>query len=135
MDKLSSGTLRIDHWPEKATAQAQLRAEIIKHLFAQLPPEAYDADEIKLKANAVFAHIYTAGLGEGARVRHQGLCPLRPSIALVVKGPMVAPPADVGGQGQESRRRFQHGAGLTRVGRAGGVPLRGCVALLARCGM
>lgn len=70
LDKLSSGKLQIDHWREKATAQAQVKAEIIKHLFAHLPSGAYDADEINLKANAVFAHIYTAGFGEGARVYH-----------------------------------------------------------------
>ena len=38
-----------------------MKAEIIKHLFANLPSGAYDADEINLKANAVFAHIYTSG--------------------------------------------------------------------------
>ena len=62
--------MQIDHWREKATAQAQVKAEIIKHLFAHLPSGAYDADEINLKANAVFAHIYTAGLDAGARTWH-----------------------------------------------------------------
>jgi type I restriction enzyme R subunit len=33
-------------------------------------PIAYDADEINLKADAVFAHIYTAGFGGGAQVLH-----------------------------------------------------------------
>lgn len=70
LDKLNSGKLQIDHWREKATAQAQVKAEIIKHLFAHLPSDAYDADEIDLKASAVFAHIYTAGLGGGLRVYH-----------------------------------------------------------------
>lgn len=70
LEKLNSGKLQIDHWREKATAQAQVKAEIIKHLFASLPADAYDADEINLKAGAVFAHIYTCGLGDGARVYH-----------------------------------------------------------------
>jgi type I restriction enzyme R subunit len=70
LDKLTSGKLQIDHWREKATAQAQVKAEIIKHLFANLPAGAYDADEINLKAGAVCAHIYTAGLSGGARVVH-----------------------------------------------------------------
>lgn len=70
LDKLTSGKLQIDHWREKATAQAQVKAEIIKHLFANLPTGTYDADEINLKANAVFAHIYTAGFGDSARVYH-----------------------------------------------------------------
>jgi type I restriction enzyme R subunit len=70
LEKLNSGKLQIDHWREKATAQAQVKAEIIKHLFAGLPSDAYDADEINLKAGAVFAHIYTSGLGDGARVYH-----------------------------------------------------------------
>jgi type I restriction enzyme, R subunit len=70
LGKLSSGKLQIDHWREKATAQAQVKAEIIKHLFTHLPPGAYDADEINLKATAVFAHIYTAGFGAGAGMYH-----------------------------------------------------------------
>ena len=70
LEKLSNGKLQIDHWREKATAQAQVKAEIIKHLFAHLPPGAYDSDEINLKANAVFAHIYTAGLGGNSPVYH-----------------------------------------------------------------
>lgn len=59
LEKLSSGKLQIDHWREKATAQAQVKAEIIKHLFSSLPAGAYAASEINLKASAVFAHIYT----------------------------------------------------------------------------
>ena len=70
LDKLAGGKLQIDHWREKATAQAQVKAEIIKHLYAHLPPGVYDTDEINTKANAVFAHLYTAGFGEGARVYH-----------------------------------------------------------------
>ena len=70
MGKLSSGKLQIDHWREKATAHAKVRAEILKYLFAQLPSGVYDADEINHKANAVSAHIYTAGFGEGARAYH-----------------------------------------------------------------
>ena len=70
LNKLTSGKLQIDHWREKATAQAQVKAEIIKHLFANLPPGAYDAGEIDLKANAVFAHLYTGGLGSDGRTYH-----------------------------------------------------------------
>ena len=70
LERLASGKLQIDHWREKATAQAQVKAEIIKHLYAHLPPGVYDTDEINTKANAVFAHLYTAGFGEGARVYH-----------------------------------------------------------------
>jgi type I restriction enzyme R subunit len=68
--KLSSGKLQIDHWREKATAQAQVKEEIIKHLFAHLPPGAYEAEEISLKASEVFAHIYTTGFGLGAAAYH-----------------------------------------------------------------
>lgn len=70
LDKLTAGKLQIDHWREKATAQAQVKAEIIKHLFAYLPPGAYDADEIDLKAGALFAHIYTTGGGDGTHRYH-----------------------------------------------------------------
>lgn len=65
LTKLIGGKLQIDHWREKATAQAQVKAEILKHLYAYLPSGAYDAEEINLKANVLFAHIYTAGVGEG----------------------------------------------------------------------
>lgn len=68
--KLTSGKLQIDRWREKATAQAQVRAEIIKHLFANLPAGAYDEEEINLRAGAVFTHLYTATVGEGPRVYH-----------------------------------------------------------------
>ena len=47
-----------------------MKAEIIKHLYAHLPASAYDPDEINIKAGAVFAHIYSAGLGGGAPVYH-----------------------------------------------------------------
>lgn len=70
LDKLISGKLQIDHWREKATAQAQVKDEIIKHLFANLPSGAYDADEINLKADDVFSHIYTTDLGSGTYVYH-----------------------------------------------------------------
>jgi type I restriction enzyme R subunit len=70
LEKLDSGMLQIDHWREKATAQAQIKAEIITHLFVGLPADAYDADEINLKAGEVFAHIYMSGLNNGARMYH-----------------------------------------------------------------
>ncbi|MBP7204282.1 MAG: type I restriction endonuclease subunit R [Propionivibrio sp.] len=70
LDKLAGGKLQIDHWREKATAQAQVKAEIIKHLFAHLPAGAFASDEINLKAGAVFAHLYTTGLQGDTRVYH-----------------------------------------------------------------
>lgn len=70
LDRLNSGKLQIDRWREKATARAQVQSEIIKHLFINLPGNLYDADEISLKASALFAHLYTAGPGEGVRVLH-----------------------------------------------------------------
>ena len=33
-----------------------------------MPPGAYEADEMSLKASAVFAHIYTAGFGRRSSV-------------------------------------------------------------------
>ncbi len=70
LNTLASGKLQIDHWREKATAQAQVKAEIIKHLFANLPDDAYDAEEINLKAGAVFAHIYMAAGSTTATAYH-----------------------------------------------------------------
>ena len=70
LETLTSGKLQIDHWKEKATAQAQVKAEIIKHLFANLPDGAYGDDEINLKASAVFTHIYVTAGGAGAALYH-----------------------------------------------------------------
>lgn len=70
LGKLTGGKLQIDRWREKAAAQAQVKAEIIKHLWASLPLAAYNAEEIDLKANAVFSHIYTSGMGDGPRAYH-----------------------------------------------------------------
>jgi len=70
LEKLTSGKLQIDHWREKATAQAQVKAEIIKHLFSSLPAGVYAASESNLKASAVFAHIYTAPGFSGGNTIH-----------------------------------------------------------------
>lgn len=71
LEKLLSDKLRIDHWKAKATAQAQVKAEIIKHLYINLPGEGYTEQEIAEKANIVFAHLYETGLGmDGSRVYH-----------------------------------------------------------------
>jgi hypothetical protein len=64
LEKLGIGKLQIDYWREKLTVQAQVKAEIIKRLSVNLPTDAYDADEINLNANAVFADVYTAGLAK-----------------------------------------------------------------------
>lgn len=70
LGKLTGGKLQIDRWREKAAAQAQVKAEIIKHLWGSLPLAAYAPEEIDLKASAVFSHIYTAGIGDELRVYH-----------------------------------------------------------------
>ena len=70
LEKLTTGKLQIDHWREKATAMAQVKAEIIKHLYEHLPEGAYESGEIDLKASAIFTHIYAAGFGESAQVLH-----------------------------------------------------------------
>ena len=70
LETLAGGKLQIDHWREKAAAQAQVKAEIIKHLWANLPDGAYDADEIDTKAGAVFTHIFTTSSGSVASVYH-----------------------------------------------------------------
>lgn len=53
-----------------ATVQAQMKAEIIKHMYEHLPASTYDPNEISLKASAVLAHIYQAGFGEGPQIYH-----------------------------------------------------------------
>lgn len=66
LGKLTGGKLQIDRWREKAAAQAQVKAEIIKHLWGNLPLSVYDADEIDLKASAVFP-TFTPPLSETNR--------------------------------------------------------------------
>lgn len=68
--KLQDIQSQIDHWREKASAQAQVRAEIIKHLFANMPGDRYSDEEISQKADALFSHIYTAGDGGGSPTVH-----------------------------------------------------------------
>ena len=46
------------------------RSDASQHLYAHLPASAYYPDEINIKAGAVFAHIYSAGLGGGTPVYH-----------------------------------------------------------------
>ena len=71
LGKLLSGKLQIDHWREKATAQAQVRAEIIKHLFINLPGTGYAEHEISAKADMVFSHLYQTGIGvSGSQLYH-----------------------------------------------------------------
>ena len=71
LDKLLSDKLRIDNWREKATAQAQVKAEIIKHLFVNLPGAGYAEDEISARVDMVFAHLYHPGVGaSGSSMYH-----------------------------------------------------------------
>ena len=70
LDLLNNGKLQIDHWREKAAAQAQVRAEIIKHLWTHLPDQGYVEDEISMKVDAVFTHIFTSSGGGGASAYH-----------------------------------------------------------------
>ncbi|NQE49429.1 type I restriction endonuclease subunit R [Herbaspirillum rubrisubalbicans] len=70
LEKLANQRFALERLRSMATVQAQMRAEIIKHLYAHLPAGTYDPDEIAMKAGAVFAHIYSAGLGDDAQVIH-----------------------------------------------------------------
>lgn len=65
LKKLLSGKLQIDHWREKATAQAQVKAEIIKHLFVHLPETGYGEQEISVRAEQIFTHLFQTGIGVG----------------------------------------------------------------------
>jgi len=62
LDKLLSDKLQIDHWREKASAQAQVRAEIIKHLFVNLPGVGYTENEISARADMIFSLLYQTGI-------------------------------------------------------------------------
>ncbi len=70
LGKLADKRFALERLRTMATVQAQMKAEIIKHLFSKLPSAAYDQDEINVKAGAVFSHIYSSGLGENAQSYH-----------------------------------------------------------------
>jgi len=70
LKKLSSQRFALQRLRTMATVQAQMKAEIMKHLFAQLPAHAYGAEEISLRANSLFAHFYTTGFQAEREVRH-----------------------------------------------------------------
>ncbi len=70
LGKLADQRFALERLRSMATVQAQMKAEIIKHLFSSLPSDAYDHDEINVKASAVFAHIYTSGIGGIAHAYH-----------------------------------------------------------------
>lgn len=69
--ELKGFDIHIDRWREKASAQAQVREDIIKRLFANLPTDVYSNDEINLKVDLLFMHLYTADAGQGARAYHR----------------------------------------------------------------
>lgn len=70
LSKLTDQRFTLERLRSMATVQAQMKGEIIKHLYAHLPPSAYNPDEIDVKAGALFAHIYSSGFGDGAPVYH-----------------------------------------------------------------
>lgn len=70
LTKLKDQRFALDRLRTMATVQAQMKAEIIKHLFANLPPSAYAPDEISAKAGEVFAHLFTAGVDGSGTVYH-----------------------------------------------------------------
>jgi type I restriction enzyme R subunit len=70
LTKLKDQRFALDRLRSMATVQAQMKAEIIKHLFANLPPSAYAPDEISAKAGEVFAHLFTAGVDGSGTVYH-----------------------------------------------------------------
>ncbi len=62
LGKLTDQRFALERLRTMATVQAQMKAEVIKHLFAHLPASAYSPDEINSRAGALFAHIYSAGV-------------------------------------------------------------------------
>ncbi len=64
MDSLAAGKLRIENFKEKATAQAQIKIEIIDHLLASMPQGLYEDDELNVKADQVFTHLMQLGDSE-----------------------------------------------------------------------
>lgn len=70
LGKLADQRFALDRLRSMATVQAQMKAEIIKHLFAHLPASAYNSDEINVKAGAIFTHIYSAGANGSSATYH-----------------------------------------------------------------
>ena len=70
LDKLTDQRFALERLRSMATVQAQMRAEIIKHLYAYLPGDAYAPEDISTRAGAVFTHVYSTGLAGGAPQHH-----------------------------------------------------------------
>ncbi len=70
LEKLTNQRFSLDRLRSMATVQAQMKAEIIKHLFTHLPEGAYETDEINSKAAAVFIHFYSIETGSSLQGLH-----------------------------------------------------------------
>lgn len=57
LNTLKQNKLHIDHWRAKASAQAQIKLDILNHLYEHLPEDGYDADDIEAMADNVFIYL------------------------------------------------------------------------------
>ena len=57
LSTLKQNKLHIDHWRAKASAQAEIKLEILNHLYTHLPEDGYDADDIESMADNVFIYL------------------------------------------------------------------------------
>ncbi|MDO4681931.1 MAG: type I restriction endonuclease subunit R [Lautropia sp.] len=57
LQRLKQNKLNIDHWQAKASAQADIKLEILNHLYTHLPEDDYDADDIESMADSVFIYL------------------------------------------------------------------------------
>jgi len=64
LDKLKSEKLKIDRWRESREIRAQVRVIINDKLF-HLPEEKYPDEDVNLKTNEVYQHIYSNYYGGG----------------------------------------------------------------------
>ena len=63
LDTLKAEKLKIDHWRDKEATRDAVRVTIWNFLLNEdtgLPVDSYSDDEVKLKSEAVFQHVYWA---------------------------------------------------------------------------
>jgi type I restriction enzyme R subunit len=63
LEKLKAEKLRVDHWRDKESARDAVRIAIKNFLWSDetgLPVDAYDENEVHIKAEEVFVHVFRA---------------------------------------------------------------------------
>ena len=63
LERLKAEKLRVDHWRDKESTRDAVRIAIRDFLWSDetgLPVDTYDEDEVEIKAEEVFVHVFRA---------------------------------------------------------------------------